>query len=143
MSDEKRNLPATLDITPIDNTQVYEDYKQAKAVLKNLLDQGQQALELAMQIANDTEHPRSVEVFSGLLKNIADINDKMISLDQKYKDFAKRESFKDAAEPPASIPHTTTNNIVFTGSTKDLQAIVNDMIPPMKTINENEDDSES
>lgn len=139
MNDSDKKLPATLDIKPIDNTQVYEDYKQAKAVLKNLLDQGQQALDLAMQIAQDTEHPRSVEVFSGLLKNIADINDKMIALDQKYKDFSKKESYKEAVTP-APVSGHTTNNIVFTGSTKDLQALVSGVIPPMKTINEDEDD---
>ena len=76
---------------------VNSDYERSRATLLQLLEEGKDALALAMEITRNTEHPRAIEALSGLLKNVADINDKLMKLNKKnkefYKDFYKRPSY--------------------------------------------------
>mgnify|MGYP001491833215 CR=1 FL=1 len=57
------------------------------------------------------------EVLSGMIKNISDVNDKLMDLNKKNKDMNKQEEVKQVGN--------TTNN-VFLGSTADLQRLLKD-----------------
>ena len=49
---------------------------------------------------------------SGLIKNTADVNDKLLDLNKKHKDIN--------TEPTTQLEGGVTNNNVFVGSTADL-----------------------
>jgi len=66
-------------------------------------------------VARESEHPRAFEVLSGMIKNISDVNDRLMDLNKKKKDIDKKEEIKKIAN--------TTNNL-FVGSTADLQKIL-------------------
>jgi hypothetical protein len=114
-------LPASLQLKDSDYTRhVNSDYERSRATLLSLLEEGKEAITLAMEVARSTEHPRAIEVLSGLMKNVADINDKLMELNKKNKEFYERKSHRDAPDGPAS-PQITNHNYLFTGTVADLQ----------------------
>lgn len=93
------------------------DYEYSRKVLYDLINKGTDALESMIEVARESEHPRAFEVLSGLIKNTADVNDKLLDLNKKHKDI-------NAKAPPTQADGGTTNNNVFIGSTTDLQRML-------------------
>ena len=94
------------------------DFEYARRNYHDLLAKGTYALEEMMEVARATEHPRAFEVFSNMMKHVADINGNLIDLHKKHKDYNKEEK-------PAELAGPTTNNL-FIGSTSDLQRMLLD-----------------
>ena len=99
----------------IDSDQINNDYKYSREVLYDLIEKGRNALEDMIEVARESEHPRAFEVLSGLIKNTADINDKLLDLNKKFKDTNKKDK-------SATVGNTTNN--LFVGSTTDLQRML-------------------
>ena len=68
-----------------------------------------------IEVARESEHPRAFEVLSGMIKNISDVNDRLMDLNKKKKDLDRKEEIKKIAN--------TTNNL-FVGSTSELQKLL-------------------
>ena len=92
-----------------------EDYNIARKNLKELLNKSDEALDHMMQVAAEAEHTRAFEVLSGMIKNISDVNDRLMDLNKKKKDIDKKDDIKQIAN--------TTNNL-FVGSTTELQKLL-------------------
>jgi len=92
------------------------DFEFARQTYHDLLSKGTYALEEMMEVARATEHPRAFEVFSNMMKHVADINSNLLDLHKKKKDI-------DKVDKPLELPNQTTNN-VFIGSTSDLQRML-------------------
>ena len=92
-----------------------KDYVHVRDSLYDLSEQGEEAIELMMELARESEHPRAFEVLGQLIKQKADINDKLMKLHKSNKEIKK----VDALDP-------ATNNNVFIGSTADLQKMLHD-----------------
>ena len=100
----------------IDSDKVKSDFEYSRETLYDLIEKGRNALEDMIEVARESEHPRAFEVLSGLIKNVADVNDKLMDLNKKHKEVhAKEESAKQVGN--------TTNNL-FVGSTTDLQRML-------------------
>ena len=119
------NLSEIFDVEPIkESTQVetlpavveYADPVNADADfarnnIRELVTQGNQAVNELMLIARDGQHPRAFEVLSGLMKNLADMNKDFLEIQKRKKDL---------------IPKTEAQNnlnidkAVFVGSTAEL-----------------------
>lgn len=99
-----------------DSDRTTNDYEYSREVLFDLIEKGRGALEDMIEVARESEHPRAFEVLSGLMKNTADINDKLLDLNKKHKDINTKN------ETP-QIAGQTTNNL-FVGSTTDLQRML-------------------
>jgi hypothetical protein len=80
-----------------------------------------------IEVARESEHPRAFEVLSGMIKGIADVNDKLMDLNKKQKELTKEDK-------PAE---STTNNNLFVGSTTDLQRM---LLGDEKVIDQDEDE---
>lgn len=116
-------LPANLMADSDVARYVQSDYERSRATLQQLLEDGKEALALAMEIARTTEHPQAVLALSNLFKNIGDINDKIMNLNMKYKDYYRRDDRHSVTElppSPSSAPQIT-NNYLFSGTVSDLQ----------------------
>jgi hypothetical protein len=61
------------------------DYDKSRNNLHNLLQQGQDALNHALEIAKASEHPRAFEVVGNLMKQLADINHQLMDLHGKMR----------------------------------------------------------
>ena len=95
---------------------VENDYEYSKRTYYDLIEKGQNALDDMIEVARNLEHPRAFEVVSGMIKNVSDVNDKLMDLNKKKKDYYKQEI--------KQIEGTTTNNNLFVGSTTDLQRML-------------------
>ena len=99
---------------PKGDTDVNDDYQYSRAQLYSLVEKGQEAIQGALEVAQSTDHPRAYEVAGNLIKNIADIADKLLDTQKKLKDIEE--------EKPKGP--STVNNSVFVGSTAELQKIL-------------------
>lgn len=97
---------------------VVDDFEYSRKVYLDLITTGQEALQNMLDVADETAHPRSYEVLSGMIKNISDVNDKLMDIHKKKKDLMKKDGRKDL--PPGG----TTNNNLFIGSSTDLQRLL-------------------
>ena len=101
---------------PPEEKNVDNDYKYSRDTYYELVEKGKQSLELMIEVARESEHPRAFEVLSGMIKNISDVNDRLMDLNKKKKDLDRKEEIKNIAN--------TTNNL-FVGSTAELQKMLN------------------
>ncbi|CAB4126586.1 small terminase protein [uncultured Caudovirales phage] len=95
------------------------DFDHARDNLYDLLETGKDALLDMLEVAKQSEHPRSYEVVGNLLKQLADMNQQLLDIHaQKRK-----------LEPGAMKEQSTsvTNNAIFVGSTNELQKLINNM----------------
>ena len=103
-----------------------KDYEYTRGSLYSLIDKGREALDGALEVAQESGHPRAYEVAVNAMKQVADATDKLIDLQQKMKNL----------EAPTKKETNNTTNNLFVGSTADLQKM-------LKQINKNEDSGES
>jgi len=96
---------------------VDNDYEYTRGQLYNLIEKGQEAINGILDVAQNSDHPRAYEVAGNLIKNVADISDKLVDLQKKMKDLDEEKKG----------PTTVTNNAMFVGSTADLQKMIKQM----------------
>jgi hypothetical protein len=116
-----KNLPISAkeeSAPPVDHLQ--DDYEVSRETYKELIDKGNEAIDLMMELARDSQHPRAFEVLATLLKTQSDNNDKLLDLQKKLK--ALKEPSKGSSQKNPNV----TNNNVFVGSTTDLQRFILD-----------------
>jgi hypothetical protein len=95
-----------------------KDYEYTRGELYSLISKGQEAVQGALEVAQESGHPRAYEVAVAAMKHVADMTDKLIDLQKKMKDL-------DA--PVKGNGPTTVNNTMFVGSTADLQKMIKEM----------------
>ena len=100
---------------PPEEKNIDNDYKYSRDTYYELVEKGKQSLELMIEVARESEHPRAFEVLSGMIKNISDVNDRLMDLNKKKKEIDKKDEIKKIAN--------TTNNL-FVGSTTELQKLL-------------------
>jgi len=119
-----------IDIAPIEKTtemitqansevsvDANKDYEYTRGELYRLISQGQEAVQGALEVAQESGHPRAYEVAVNAMKQVSDMTDKLIDLQHKMKNLGK--------EDKKSAP-TTVNNTMFIGTTADLQKMIKD-----------------
>ena len=90
------------------------DYKYQRENFYNLVERGQDAIEGILEIAKESEHPRTYEVAGNLIKQVAEVTEKLGELQEKMKRLK---------EVPNSAPKNVTNAL-FVGSTAELQKML-------------------
>jgi len=111
------NLPvAVAPVVDKDIKDIDDDYDFSRKTYRELVTQSNEAIKSMLELASASEHPRAFEVLSTMLKNTADMTQKLMDL-QKDKKSIKKEA---NAGPAAPTPNLTQNN-TFIGTTSDLQ----------------------
>ena len=98
-----------------DKDNVKNDYDYSRDTLYELIEKGKDALENMIEVARESEHPRAYEVLSGLIKNVSDVNDKLMDLNKKTKDMDKKDEVKQIENQ---------QNNFYLGSTTDIQKLL-------------------
>jgi len=101
-------------VDPKTKEDITKDYDYTRGQLYDLIEKGQEAIQGALDVAQNTDHPRAYEVAIQGIKNVADITDKLIDLQKKMKDID---------EKPRKGP-TSVTNALFVGSTAELQKLI-------------------
>ena len=108
-------------VVPQGSDKIESDYDRTRNNLHSLLQQGQDALFHALEIAKSTEHPRAFEVVGNLMKQLADVNAQLLNLHEKKR----RLDVPSKAEESGN--KQITNNAIFVGSTSELNKFLNNM----------------
>ena len=99
------------------NRDLESDFEATRNNLHELIQQGQDALYHALEVAKQSEHPRAFEVVGGLVKHLSDVNAQLMHLHKQ----------KQSIELPSKKESSVTNNAIFVGSTSDLSKMLNDL----------------
>ena len=121
MANHDDKIAETLDLTPVDNkTEVVKvepaedqklenDFQYARENLYNIIERGTDALNGIVDLANQSQHPRSFEVVADLVRTLSGANKDLLDIQKKMRDL----------DPDKHKPQKVENNL-FIGSTKEL-----------------------
>ncbi len=96
------------------NEDLENDYKYQRENFYNLVEKGTDAIEGILEIARESEHPRTYEVAGNLIKQVAEVTEKLGDLQEKMKNLK---------EVPNNAPKSVTNAL-YVGSTAELQKML-------------------
>jgi len=97
-----------------DLTDMEKDYEYQRQNFYNLVERGTDAVEGILELAKESDHPRAYEVAGNLIKQVADVTEKLGDLQEKMKKLK---------EVPNNAPKNVTNAL-FVGSTAELQKML-------------------
>ena len=106
---EKKVIPRPQETDDIEN-----DYKYQRENFYNLVERGTDAIDGILEIAKESEHPRTYEVAGNLIKQVAEVTEKLGELQEKMKRLK---------EVPNNAPKSVTNAL-YVGSTAELQKLL-------------------
>ena len=108
-------IPNTIEVSEDD---IEDDYKYQRDNFYNLVEKGSAAIDGILELAKESEHPRTYEVAGQLIKNVAEVTEKLGDLQEKMRRLK---------EVPNNAPKNVTNAL-FVGSTKELQKMLKDKL---------------
>ncbi|ANS04756.1 terminase small subunit [uncultured Mediterranean phage] len=97
---------------------IENDYKYQRDNFYNLVEKGSSAIDGILELAKESEHPRTYEVAGNLIKQVAEVTEKLGDLQEKMRKLK---------EVPSNAPKNVTNAL-FVGSTKELQTMLKDKL---------------
>ena len=105
-------------VSPVvnENQDIDNDYEYQRQNFYNLVERGNDAIEGILELAKESEHPRTYEVAGNLIKQVAEVTEKLGDLQEKMKKLK---------EVPNNAPKNVTNAL-FVGSTAELQKMIKD-----------------
>ena len=97
---------------------IEKDYEYQRENFYNLVEKGSSAIDGILELAKESEHPRTYEVAGNLIKQVAEVTEKLGDLQEKMRRLK---------EVPSNAPKSVTNAL-FVGSTKELQTMLKDTL---------------
>ena len=97
---------------------IEKDYEYQRENFYNLVEKGSSAIDGILELAKESEHPRTYEVAGNLIKQVAEVTEKLGDLQEKMRKLK---------EVPNNAPKSVTNAL-FVGSTKELQTMIKDKL---------------
>ena len=113
-------IPNTIEVSEDD---IEDDYKYQRDNFYNLVEKGSAAIDGILELAKESEHPRTYEVAGNLIKQVAEVTEKLGDLQEKMRKLK---------EVPSNAPKNVTNAL-FVGSTKELQTMLKDKLKDEST----------
>lgn len=101
-------------VLPVSNreTEKDDDYQLARHTLRNLIMKGEDTLDEMINLAKNSEHPRTYEVAGQLIKTMSDVAKDLLTIQKQVKEI-------EAPSKNSNQIGNQTNN-VFVGSTEEL-----------------------
>lgn len=100
------------------DSNVTSDAELARTNIKGLLNLGNRAIESALEIAIQSETPRSYEVLATMLKTVSDMNSQLLDVHEKRRKILEKSPEKNLQTA------NVTNNVAFIGTTSEMNAII-------------------
>lgn len=115
---EKSVEPKPIKVEKQTKTDREKDYDYARGQLYDLVEKMQESLNGAMEVAEQSDHPRAYEVVFNGAKSAAEVVEKINDLHKKMKDLEVEEV------KVQQHNSNTTNNVFMSGSTADLMKLL-------------------
>lgn len=101
------------------NDSVQEDFDFARSNIRQLIDDGNDAIFKLGQIAEQSQNARAYEVLGGIFSVMLKANQDLLDLQKKAKDLNKPSS--------SEGPKTLTNNNLFVGTNAELTKLLRNL----------------
>ena len=111
---QQNNIVVPKKVVKSNEDDIENDYKYQRENFYGLVERGQDAIDGILELAKEGEHPRAYEVAGQLIKNVAEVTEKLGDLQEKMKKLK---------EVPDHGPKSVTNAL-FVGSTAELQKML-------------------
>jgi hypothetical protein len=113
-ADENQPKIEVIPSPPQHDSDIEDDYKYQRDNFYNLVAKGSSAIDGILELAKESEHPRTYEVAGNLIKQVAEVTEKLGDLQEKMRKLK---------EVPNTAPKSVTNAL-FIGSTAELQKMI-------------------
>ena len=110
----KKDLPTGVD------TAYDEDLDLVRTTLRTLLMQGEEGLQLATRVAEESEHPRAIEVLTGMIKQQSENAFKLMEMHKKNKEIRADESSSNQQHLGGPV---TNNNLIVSDTSEFLKKL--------------------
>ena len=107
-------IPSPSQLLKSDGNDIEKDYEYQRENFYNLVEKGSAAIDGILELAKESEHPRTYEVAGNLIKQVAEVTEKLGDLQEKMRRLK---------EVPNTAPKSVTNAL-FVGSTAELQKMI-------------------
>ena len=111
---QQNNIVVPKKVVKSNEDDIENDYKYQRENFYGLVERGQDAIDGILELAKEGEHPRAYEVAGNLIKQVAEVTEKLGDLQEKMRKLK---------EVPNSAPKNVTNAL-FVGSTAELQKML-------------------
>ena len=111
---QQNNIVVPKKVVKSNEDDIENDYKYQRENFYGLVERGQDAIDGILELAKEGEHPRAYEVAGNLIKQVAEVTEKLGDLQEKMRKLK---------ELPNSAPKNVTNAL-FVGSTAELQKML-------------------
>ena len=111
---QQNNIVIPKKVIQSNEDDIENDYKYQRENFYGLVERGQDAIDGILELAKEGEHPRAYEVAGNLIKQVAEVTEKLGDLQEKMRKLK---------EVPNSAPKNVTNAL-FVGSTAELQKML-------------------
>ena len=111
---QQNNIVVPKKVIQSNEDDIENDYKYQRENFYNLIERGQDAIDGILEIAKESDHPRTYEVAGNLIKQVAEVAEKLGDLQEKMRKLK---------EVPNTAPKNVTNAL-FVGSTAELQKML-------------------
>ena len=111
---KQNNIVVPKKVVQSNEDDIENDYKYQRENFYNLVERGQDAIDGILELAKEGEHPRAYEVAGNLIKQVAEVAEKLGDLQEKMRKLK---------EVPNTAPKNVTNAL-FVGSTAELQKML-------------------
>lgn len=89
------------------SSDVEADYQLARDNIKDLINDGKEAISQLLALAKSSQQPRAYEVLTALLNSVAGMNSELLTVSKKFKDIA-------GSNPDADTNVTNNTNLFIT-----------------------------
>jgi hypothetical protein len=107
--------PSHIQEVEVDAVDSEKDYWLVRKNMKELIKQGEEAIDGILNVAVQGDAPRAYEVAAQMIKTVAEVNKDLMDLHKKVKEINKEEI----------NVNNTTNQSIYVGSTSELQDLIN------------------
>ena len=111
---QQNNIVVPKKVVQSNEDDIENDYKYQRENFYGLVERGQDAIDGILELAKEGEHPRAYEVAGNLIKQVAEVAEKLGDLQEKMRKLK---------EVPNTAPKNVTNAL-FVGSTAELQKML-------------------
>lgn len=99
-----------------------KDYQHIRTELYALIQKGQTLIDGAMDVAEQSQHPRAYEVAINSVKNVSEIAEKLMDLHKKLNDVTNEDT---------NVSQTNVqNNVFIAGTTSEIMKMIKEANQP-------------
>jgi hypothetical protein len=109
------------------NDSAKDDFTYARANVREVVENGNDAIHKLASIAEQTQNPRAYEVLAKLMDTVVSANKELLTLQKQIREL-------DNADMPQNEDARTINNNLYVGSTAELAKLIEGMNSSNTTI---------